>query len=345
MAAVQPPLYIAVNGQVGADELGLPFRDLFGEGVLLSADLKVTQRAAGANMSVDVAAGSCWVQGDDSATAQPTYRCRNDAAVNAAVSGADATNPRIDRVIAEVLDSAFSGVSLLWRLRVITGTPTAGATLANLTGAGAVPNNALLLANVLVPAASGSVIDANIADVRPFAIVGGGLAISGAKPIADALLSASSASIDFQNIPDNFRHLLFVSQLRTDRAVAVENTFLRFNNDVAANYRVQLLTVSNAAATAVQSLAATSLHGGDVQGASATAGSFSAHFIFIPHYRGGNHKSIFGGGGGASAAGGADFLLCAGSWASAVAVNRLTLIPAVGPNFVAGSRATLYGLP
>lgn len=178
MAAIQPPLFIGVNGVIGADELGLPFRDIMGEGVLTAFDLDVDQRAAGANMSVDVSAGAAWVKGDDDANAQPTYRVRNDATVNVAIAGADASKPRIDRVVARVYDQAFAGASLTWDIEVITGTPTTGATLTNLSGAAAVPNTALLLANVLVPAAASSIVTADIGDVRPYATVGKGSALS-----------------------------------------------------------------------------------------------------------------------------------------------------------------------
>jgi hypothetical protein len=175
MTALQPPLFIGVNGQIGADELGLPFRDLIGEGTLGAGDLAVAQRAAGANMSVDIAAGAAWVKGDDDVNAQPTYRVRNDATVNLAVSASDATKPRVDRIVARVRDSAFAGVSLAWTLEVVPGVATTGATLANLSGAAAVPNTTLLLANVLVPAASTTVVTANIDDKR----VRAGLALSG----------------------------------------------------------------------------------------------------------------------------------------------------------------------
>ena len=67
--------------------------------------------------------------------------------------------------------------------KVVPGTATSGATLSNLTGAAAVPNNSLLLANVLIPATSTSITDANIdTTVRVRASVGGGNA-TGALPV------------------------------------------------------------------------------------------------------------------------------------------------------------------
>lgn len=131
------------------------------EGVREAGDFAVSQRAAGANMSVDVAAGYAFIQGDDVA-GQGMYHALNDAAVNVAVTAAHATLPRIDRVGIQVRDAFHGGAANDLQLVVLAGTPTAGATLSNLLGAAAVPSSFLLLANVLVPAASVSVTTANI---------------------------------------------------------------------------------------------------------------------------------------------------------------------------------------
>jgi hypothetical protein len=169
VAEITPPLFQDVDFVYSGDELGLPHREFIGEGVLGRNDLRVSQRGAGANMSVDIAAGSAYVMGKEQLF-QPNYRIRSDSVVNKAIATADATNPRIDQVIAEVLDATFSGASRLWQLRVVTGTPTSGATLDNRTGVGALGNNQILLADVLVGAAVSSIVDANIRGRRPFAI-------------------------------------------------------------------------------------------------------------------------------------------------------------------------------
>ena len=166
MSEVTPPLFLNVDSTYTAASLGLPYRDLVSEGVVGTADLKVSQRDAGANMSVDVASGVCWVAGDDNANLQPIYRCYNNATVNLAITTANVSNPRNDIVIAEVRDSAFSGVNTDWRLRVVTGTAAVS------PGTPTTPNNSLLLAIVNVPAAAGSVVTANITDKRPRGVVG-----------------------------------------------------------------------------------------------------------------------------------------------------------------------------
>lgn len=165
MTVVTPPLFQNIDATHTAADLGLPYRDLIAEGVAGSGDLAVSERGAGANMSVDVAAGVAWVKGDTS-DLQPCYRCYNDATVNLAIAAADGTNARIDLVIAEVRDAVFSGVSTDWRLRVITGTP------AGSPSAPSTPDNAIALARIGVPASDTAIGDAQITDVRPLAGVG-----------------------------------------------------------------------------------------------------------------------------------------------------------------------------
>ena len=143
------------------------------EGVIDSGSYEVTERGAGANLSVDIAASSgsgAVVQGD-SVTAQGLYYVPpHSATINEAIATADATNPRIDSVILEILDDTHAGGgSNLARVRVLTGTPTAGATLDNLNGASSVPGSALLLARILVPASDTTISNSQIRDRRTWA--------------------------------------------------------------------------------------------------------------------------------------------------------------------------------
>lgn len=138
-------------------------------GVVNTGDLMVTQRAAGANMSVDVAAGSAWVKGTSSAR-QGIYNVYNDATVNLALVSANPTNPRVDQIILRVYDSSDGGSAQdLGAVEVVTGTATAGATLTNRNGAAVLPAHSILLADVLVGAAAGSVGNTVIRDRRLWA--------------------------------------------------------------------------------------------------------------------------------------------------------------------------------
>lgn len=131
------------------------------EGCYGAADLKVTQHAGTPNMSVDVAGGRGYILGD-SATYQGTYFVENRGISVLTVTAADPTNPRIDRVIAEILDSSYSGASDLWQLRVMAGTPAASPVAPTL------PVNSISLCTFTVAAGSSSVLNAAITDLRTF---------------------------------------------------------------------------------------------------------------------------------------------------------------------------------
>lgn len=117
-----------------------------GEGVVTGC--AVTQRAAGANMSVDVASGTVRIAGASVAVASG----------NVAVSAADASNPRFDLVV----------VNNAGAKSVVAGTAAATAEFPE------VPANSVALAAVYVPAAASSVATAQITDKRVNVSAGAG---------------------------------------------------------------------------------------------------------------------------------------------------------------------------
>ena len=176
MAAQTPP-YAQQNGSHTAALFRQAFASTFGVaqpgtlgssagGVTNATDLAVTAQAS-PNMTVNVAGGTCWIPQTLAANGG-LYFGLNDATVVVAIAAANATNPRVDLICATVNDAAYSGSTNNWVIQAITGTPTAGATLANLNGAGALPSSSIPLGRVLVPAAATTVTSANISDVRTF---------------------------------------------------------------------------------------------------------------------------------------------------------------------------------
>lgn len=137
------------------------------EGVLDkdAGHLRVTQRAAGANMSVDVAAGRCAVFGDDISD-QGAYVCTNTTPVNLTVPARPASGSRVHRVIARVRDKLSSGSysTYEWTLELLADTGS---------GTPALPNSAISLALVTVSSATTSITTTgNIEDIRDRATVG-----------------------------------------------------------------------------------------------------------------------------------------------------------------------------
>jgi microcystin-dependent protein len=80
------------------------------EGVDSRSDLKVSQRAAGANMSVDIAVGKCVITGDDQAN-QGNYDVFNDAIFNLTGFTAPGSNSRYDIVGLQLNDPNAGGAA------------------------------------------------------------------------------------------------------------------------------------------------------------------------------------------------------------------------------------------
>lgn len=136
--------------------------------------LAIKQRAAGANLSVDISPGWAFVQGDDVVN-QAMYADYNNSIVNLAYTtvGAPSTNPRIDMVVARINDSEHTQRTPADQMyfEIVPGVPlagTAGATLANGLGRATLPPSALWLADLELrtDSASVGVTTARIADRR-----------------------------------------------------------------------------------------------------------------------------------------------------------------------------------
>lgn len=171
--ALETPLYMqpasgdsAIQYSARQDRAGLLSAIYSREGVLDvdAGQLRVTQRSAGANMSVDVAAGRCAIFGDD-VSDQGTYVCNNTTPVNLSVPARPASGSRTHRVIARVRDKLANGVwtTYDWTIEVLVDSGS---------GVPSVPNSAISLATVTVTSSSTSVTNAMITDSRPRATVG-----------------------------------------------------------------------------------------------------------------------------------------------------------------------------
>ena len=109
--------------------------------------------ADGSALSVSVATGGAWVEG---------FYFDSDTAKALTIATANATNPRIDRVVVR-LDRTANTITTA----VLTGTAAASPVPPTLTQTDTLYE--LLLANVTVPAAAGVIVAGNVSDQRSFA--------------------------------------------------------------------------------------------------------------------------------------------------------------------------------
>lgn len=137
-----------------------------GGGVVGVGDLLVSQHAAGANMSVDVAAGHIVVPGNDNA-GQGKYLCWSYAVTNVTIATAPGTGlSRLDLIVAQVRDSDQNGgANDDWIITAVTGTASASPSYPS------PPASSLIIAGIAVGANVTSIVTANITDSRARAVL------------------------------------------------------------------------------------------------------------------------------------------------------------------------------
>lgn len=130
------------------------------EGVQNYQALRVHQRTAGANFTVEVEPGIGIVQGD-SVSDQGMYLIKNTAVASVTVPSPPGAGSRTHRIIAQINDKAHDGA-------LAANTYSWTLVLQEDTGAGtpALPNSAMALCTIVVAAGTGSITDSLIADLR-----------------------------------------------------------------------------------------------------------------------------------------------------------------------------------
>jgi len=128
------------------------------QGVVGAGDFLVAQRAAGANFSVDIAAGTAYII-DDDVTAGGTYWVWSDAVYNLATPSPPGSGTENHRVVLQVRNKgengAWSTYDFIPMLLADTG-----------SGEPALPGSALNLATVSIASGAASVLNANITNLR-----------------------------------------------------------------------------------------------------------------------------------------------------------------------------------
>lgn len=157
--ALEIPVWMRFNNYAPRMDR-LPLEAMLAEGVIDPVtDLKVTQRAAGADKSVDVAVGICVIAGDDQAD-QGKYLCRNTAVYNVSVTANVSGDIRYDRIVAQINDPDAGGAAgSNWTIECLPGTPGAGVPPA-------VPDSAISLATIQLADGYATVTDGIITDTR-----------------------------------------------------------------------------------------------------------------------------------------------------------------------------------
>jgi hypothetical protein len=157
-------------------------------------------------------------------------------------------------------------------------------------------------------------------------------------------LASSTASITFNNIPQNYTDLKIVYSTRADSG-SVPETDVNFTfNNVGSGYSEKLLyTTDGSSSNTYQVSSQSYFNWGSSASPSNTSNTFSNGEIYIPNYTSGNYKTISAEVVVENSATAANIQLEAGL---VTITNPITIITLTShaSNFVAGSTFTLYGI-
>lgn len=166
---VDVPLWMqATGGDAAISYSSADFRSVLDtlfavEGVTTAGGFKLSQRGAGANFSIDCAAGKGVVIGDDGAN-QRKYVVISNGTVNIATPTAPVSGTRVHRVIIRIRDKQVIGSGTYdWTLELLEDTGS---------GTPALPSSAINLGTVSIASGQASVLNANITDTRALAAIG-----------------------------------------------------------------------------------------------------------------------------------------------------------------------------
>jgi hypothetical protein len=166
--------------------------------------------------------------------------------------------------------------------------------------------------------------------------------------ISETVLSGSAASVTFSSIPSSFRALRLMIAARSDRSAEVDTVSLRFNGDSGANYDTQAVFGNAASAAGSAARGGTNILAGNTEAANSRANVFAPSDVTIFQYNNSSIEKFLIGltGSMGDVSADTDMLMTIrlGRWRSAAAITSITLLPTTGPNFVADSVFTLYGI-
>ena len=166
------------------------------------------------------------------------------------------------------------------------------------------------------------------------------------EPIATITLQSSTSSIEFTSIPGTFTDLVCVLMGRTDRtATADEAVAFRVGNgsvDSNSNYSLTNLLGTGSSALSQRLSNQTSAEWGVIATSSSsnTTPSMATHHL-LSYANTNVFKTTLGV---SARSEGAAIARYASLWRSTLAITNLRLIPVLGPNFVSGTTASLYGI-
>ena len=168
--------------------------------------------------------------------------------------------------------------------------------------------------------------------------------------IESQTLTIAAASVTFATIPGIYRSLVLKVQARSSRAAEADTVFLRFNGDAGNNYDwASKFSQGGAGLFETPSRAQAQMYIAQIEGANSRANNFTAATIWLDGYAQADREKwayapTSGRFGNVSANNDLFIIDYRARWRNTNAITTILIDQVIGPNFVAGSIFTLYGI-
>lgn len=163
--------------------------------------------------------------------------------------------------------------------------------------------------------------------------------------IASTTVESPVSTVTFSSIPSGYTDLILVVSARGSRSANTDFLQIKFNSSSSSYTAIYLY---QSGGTSGASTSATDIYV-PINGNNSTTNTFGNGLFYIPNYTSSNYKSVS-----AEAVqemngtAGTDFqmYLAAGLWSNTSAITQIDLTPlsGYGPNLIANSTFTLYGV-
>ena len=169
--------------------------------------------------------------------------------------------------------------------------------------------------------------------------------------ISETVLTGTAASVTFSSIPGTYRTLVLMVQSKSDRAATSDSVQCQINGDTGNNYdAIYNYERGDDSRASGAALAGANIWIGYCEAATGgMADNWSPLVCQFPGYALTDRdkwlqsrSAVFG-----DASTAADLFMTwhAGRWQNTAAITSLLIKLNTGPNFISGSRFTLYGIP
>jgi len=169
-------------------------------------------------------------------------------------------------------------------------------------------------------------------------------------PIDQVIIAECITSVTFADIPQDFRSLALLGQIRSSRAAELDGVVLRFNGDIGNNYNyVEAAFFCSDTVSTVCSRGTSRIRSGKCDAANSHADTFAPYGCLFPGYarvdRTKWSQSLQSGPmGDLSADADMQIVINRGLWERTEPITSITIFPEIGPDFANGCIFELYGV-